>query len=99
MKKPESVTIGGIEHAIKYKEKVELNGTLCFGIYDDLEENIEILKEIKGQRLKATLFHEALHGVSEFYGYDWDESAIRWVGNTLLEFLQKNKEFTRFIVS
>ncbi len=80
MNKPKTISILGIEYKIKYKRASRMDG--CDGSAHFSDREIHILSSLKGEQLKSTLLHEAIHvilyssGISQaFLGEEEQEEA------------------------
>ncbi len=93
---PDKVKIGGIEYkVIQTDQTLLLNGRECAGIIHYEETFIELSNKRDIQKIKETLCHEIVHGMSRERGLDWkddDELYTEELGKALYSLIKDNPE-------
>lgn len=67
------------------------------GRWDGSSHAITISDKAEGLNAWATLLHEALHAISDFYGMDLEEPKVRTLEVALVQLLRDNPELTKHI--
>lgn len=68
-----------------------MGGDECYGQIDYDKNRILLNNEFaKTDQGKATLVHEALHGISEMYHLDLDEAMVERLGDALFTVIKDN---------
>lgn len=96
MKVPKSIKIAGHEIIIKYKNKLESDGTPCVGLAFLAQDKMELARTCHGAKLnpsqKSTAFlHESLHFISSLYSMGFNEKQITALELALYQYLHDNR--------
>ena len=89
---PKSVKIGFKDYKINMKENVIDGGDVCYGNISYDQEVINIANSYSDDQQKATLIHEAIHGVDFYLDIGLTEEQITKLGKGLYTFIKDNPD-------
>lgn len=92
MKMPGEIKIGGFSYKVIVTDNISL-GNQYTGEIDYRSGTIKIRPSESTEYMERTLFHEMLHGIYDFLGYDsHDEKQINELASVLHMVLKDNNE-------
>lgn len=82
--------IGNHKFTIKHAKQIKKDGSDCLGYCLTDDNLIMIQYGLKKTVKEVTLFHEAIHAISNIYELNLTERQVGVLGEVLPNFLQKN---------
>lgn len=91
MRLPEKITIAGQDIKIIYRKKILVDGSECWGYYDDEKNTICLRMGMDKTRKMEIFLHEAIHAIESIHRLDMTEKAVKILGIEILALIRNNK--------
>lgn len=100
MKKPDVCRIGQLKFDIEYPDTViNDDQEVLYGQSRTFEQKILVASRHSLLRQKATLLHESIHAIDEWYNFNrLEESHVTQMTHGLFDFMRDNRDLIRWII-
>lgn len=88
---PKVLRIAGHDVKVQYKTGLNVDGTECWGIYDDNKHVIYLKRGMERTRKLEILLHEAIHAIDHIHVLGLSEKAVKILGVEILALIRNNK--------
>lgn len=95
MKIPEKIRIAGVDHEVRYEERLNNGTTLAYGHIDYDKALIRLAPNLQSEQgEQQTLLHEILHGIAKHFDLEIesDEDTIDKLARGLYMVIKDNPE-------
>lgn len=91
--------IGYKQYKILPKKPILYNNVECWGLCESDTAMIHINPDIHPEDMRATIWHEILHGFEDFMSITLSEEQIEALSKALTLFIKENPELMKQLVS
>lgn len=91
MKIPKQITLCGHTIKIEYRKGLVVDGTECWGVYDDEKHTIYLKEGMDKTREMEIFLHEAIHAIGEIHVLSFSEKTVKILGIEILGLIRNNK--------